>query len=196
MRRLKTIKGVPDRGPNTGQMTAIARNCFLTTRQRKKFYRAVRKFKGGNWKYGICHQNSQEFYIASGLHREMKYREGYVCYGKGDGTYKASQHAWLEWDGKILDLTLGLKIPQYDTSDGRNYLDYYPFWTPETLGEFGRAMHDRIQVRGVFGLITDIFWDKDTGPKYRKEREAFESVRGVIHRVADEVSGDKTGLAA
>lgn len=94
----------PSRGPNSQQMFSIAKNHNMTRKEKKKFYRAVNKFRGRDWVWKACYANSQQFLTDSALSGELSYREGFVS---TLGTQL--RHAWLEWRGKVLDLTLGAK---------------------------------------------------------------------------------------
>jgi hypothetical protein len=107
-----------ERGSNVSQMGRIAKNCGLSRKQSKKFYRAVKPASIRPWRWKGCYLASQQFLMDSSLGKELEYREGY-CWNPDLGTH--IQHAWLDWKGTILDLTYG-----YDREvNPENYHPYF-----------------------------------------------------------------------
>lgn len=105
-----------DRGTNESQMVRIAENCNLSEEKKKRFYDAVKKFEGRDWRGKGCFPASQQFLTDSILSDELEYREGY-CTRMGIPI----QHSWLSWGGQILDLTYG----ENGIVNEANYFPYF-----------------------------------------------------------------------
>jgi len=133
-----------ERGSNVKQMRRIAENCGLTGKEKKRFFQAVRALPFKNkWEASLCYESSQAFKIYSDLGAELSYREGF-CIHFPDKPY----HAWLEWNGKILDLILGYcfepnpdaYIPLYEGNPEEGNRHIKEMW--EQTGMMARLIDD------------------------------------------------------
>jgi len=160
------------RGPNTKQMIKIAENSGFSTKEKKAFYRAVRKYKGEKWLWQQCYLNSQDFFRDSELgvekRDELDYREGFFVNGKG----WTVPHAWLEWRGKVLDLTYAIDNP----TDPQKYIAYYEKESKETEADisFSRITQDSAR-------LCHQFYNKEFSGGYlwrhhKEDRERYEKV--------------------
>lgn len=150
------------RGENTEQMLKIAENCNFTDEEKEEFYKAVEKHTGHTWIYKACFANSQDFFLRDDL-KGLVYEEGY-CNSSNAGPI---QHAWLRWNGKILDLTLGF--------DGKvEEKDYRPYFSKG--GDEGRdVVRRQIKEHKEWNTLTHI-------PSALSD-EDFERVKSVFKDV-------------
>lgn len=107
------------RGPNIEQMHSIAENHEMNRNEKRKFFRAVRLSNIPDWEDAACFGNSQIFFLFSKLSKELSYREGFVT---GFDHNIPIRHGWLEWRGKILDISLGTRRKIVES-------DYHPYFT-------------------------------------------------------------------
>lgn len=177
----------PSRGSNVQQMYGIAKNHSMTRKEKKKFYRAVKKFYGRDWVWKACYANSQQFLTDSALSGELSYREGFVS---TSGT--PLRHAWLEWRGKVLDLTLGAKYKineddyfAYFTGDNERSLEvvrknilFFESWTcldddlNPVLTPEERARMDEV-MESVYGPKRSMEWWRHTAKATERRRNGF-----------------------
>ena len=109
---------IKSRGENINQMFNIAVNNNLSEEECRTFFDAVLNLSARQWADKVCYANTQEFMLYSNMSDELIYVEGHVQIMNG---FIAIPHSWLEWNGKVLDLTLGY----HDMVDPNNYTPYF-----------------------------------------------------------------------